>query len=1417
MISGPDSQFSYESVAEMEAHLQAEMHLDPREAALFGDLPSAPRPRSRRSRFAEKTKELPESKTKQAAAVSDASEPSFENSANAEPGFESSSKSLPKTPVTYEASCTQSSTSSKFDQEKDQERLQQEGEGVVSSTNSAETVESPIKEDQQGGSESRPLKVKSRWRRNSEAEAVVDSSSPSTTPPPPLTKQLQERALRDMELEEQESTPPPPPPRKRLKMEAEAKQQKQQEEEKAGDSYPVFELITENIHLTERKKSKSMKRMVCDCTTSKVDRAMGISACGLDCLNRMLMIECGSRCPCLDYCTNKRFQKKQYMKTEPFNAGVGKGWGLKAAEDLPDVGAFVMEYVGELLGYKEFVRRTRQYAKQGMQHHYFMALNTDEVIDATQKGSTSRFMNHSCDPNCETQKWTVNGELRVGFFTKKPVTCGQELTFDYQFEFYGEPQKCYCGAEKCRGYIGSIKNQPAQKKKDKAVEKPEKVFEDEMLDEDIESMMQLKEGMQNKNHVLEVCRLMVRAEKPEHRLSILHLIQDTTAEICLRLFLGYHGLPLLWSWMVDVGLADGEEERMLRREMLAMLKKLPITNRTILKESKIMTVVEKWANLPPPPPPIETAKVLEMEADTEADSGSEPLPLPIPPDRPVVSILSWNKERKDPKTGKKRVTFAEETASSDSDFSDSLRVSSTNSDNNGEGQVTTSESPLVKFSLGEEQNNGDSSEPQDSVNASSAENTKTEKTELVSSADESESTSEKQEAGDNATGNVETGESKQEGLLPVRRSTRRGQKLPSLFDRDEGRAMRRRGRRSNSSEDRNEMADSTSQKEDAADGESKDSLMVGLSGDSFAADTGSGEGESSSDGEKSSLDGVQPTADNPETPPILKPIVSGSITTGTPEPPEIVPVSDSVKSETVPFTGEASTVTGSDITSDAAPLAKPTEDDDATFSHRLYTEEVAASNGDESPTTDEGEDAYTGSSDGPMDELSNMAADLLSGWSDLKELYKIPKKQRVEERKRTERELESVVFKEPDRHEPDPYAKWKKRKADKPKKRDSDDEESKNSRRSIPGPPPGPKMSKEERRQLFEAQVKAEDDLAAERAEMQRQQMEALLQQQAAALFYHQDPAFAALHGLPDLGMLASQGQVMDPNLPFNPGLLTPEQQQAAMLLVSQGVVGPEAALAAQQILAQQNLFQQEQLQRMQGAYAQGQPGQVYQDPVTLQQQQLAYQQQMALQQMAAMQQTGQPMPGGEEDDVPPPPSPPKASGSTLPPNWKTARDAEGRLYYYHTVTRQTQWEPPSWDNNSPEDMEFDLPEPEIEEETRKRTTTTAAADTSSEVAKKIKEQFRRQMSQFVVVYLNPYRKPDCKIGRIGSTEDFKHLARKLTHHVMAKELKHCRHVEDLEVNENVKAKAKDYVRKYMSRYGPVFKTSSSPQLDDFA
>lgn len=66
-----------------------------------------------------------------------------------------------------------------------------------------------------------------------------------------------------------------------------------------------------------------------------------------------------------------------------------------------------------------------------------MALKSNAIIDATSKGNISRFINHSCDPCAMTQKWTVNGELRVGFFSTRDINAGEEITFDYQFQRYG--------------------------------------------------------------------------------------------------------------------------------------------------------------------------------------------------------------------------------------------------------------------------------------------------------------------------------------------------------------------------------------------------------------------------------------------------------------------------------------------------------------------------------------------------------------------------------------------------------------------------------------------------------------------------------------------------------------------------------------------------------------------------------------------------------------------------------------------------------------------------------------------------------------------------------------------------------------------------------------------------------------------
>jgi hypothetical protein len=103
-----------------------------------------------------------------------------------------------------------------------------------------------------------------------------------------------------------------------------------------SENWPKFIHSDENIYLFKYKKSKSnkqAKRMTCDCSTSEQERSLGFIPCGEDCLNRMLMIECGSRCACDNFCTNKRFQRKEYSFITPFKTSL-KGWGLRALQEI---------------------------------------------------------------------------------------------------------------------------------------------------------------------------------------------------------------------------------------------------------------------------------------------------------------------------------------------------------------------------------------------------------------------------------------------------------------------------------------------------------------------------------------------------------------------------------------------------------------------------------------------------------------------------------------------------------------------------------------------------------------------------------------------------------------------------------------------------------------------------------------------------------------------------------------------------------------------------------------------------------------------------------------------------------------------------------------------------------------------------
>lgn len=118
-------------------------------------------------------------------------------------------------------------------------------------------------------------------------------------------------------------------------------------------------------------------------------------------------------------------------------------------------GQRIVEYTGEIVHQDTANER---YTDEAMARHHTFLFQVDEhfVIDATSKGSDARFMNHSCDPNCEA----VNEEGRIFIEAIQSIRAGDELTYDYSFEHEGritkklrELYKCECGTPNCRGTI----------------------------------------------------------------------------------------------------------------------------------------------------------------------------------------------------------------------------------------------------------------------------------------------------------------------------------------------------------------------------------------------------------------------------------------------------------------------------------------------------------------------------------------------------------------------------------------------------------------------------------------------------------------------------------------------------------------------------------------------------------------------------------------------------------------------------------------------------------------------------------------------------------------------------------------------------------------------------------------------------
>ena len=140
------------------------------------------------------------------------------------------------------------------------------------------------------------------------------------------------------------------------------------------------------------------------------------------------------------------------------------GKGVFATVDLA-AGETLIEYAGEVISWDEALRRHPHDPAQP-NHTFFFHIDDGHVIDGGVGGNSSRWINHSCDPNCEAEE---TADKRVFIRALRDIPAGEELFFDYGLvvdERYTKKLKaeyaCHCGSPDCRGTMLAPRKRPVR-------------------------------------------------------------------------------------------------------------------------------------------------------------------------------------------------------------------------------------------------------------------------------------------------------------------------------------------------------------------------------------------------------------------------------------------------------------------------------------------------------------------------------------------------------------------------------------------------------------------------------------------------------------------------------------------------------------------------------------------------------------------------------------------------------------------------------------------------------------------------------------------------------------------------------------------------------------------------------------------
>ena len=119
-------------------------------------------------------------------------------------------------------------------------------------------------------------------------------------------------------------------------------------------------------------------------------------------------------------------------------------------------GAKVIEYRGDRTTWDVALERPPS-DPDNPHHTFFFETSEGTVIDANVRGNAARWINHSCDANCESFEYD---DGRVFIEARRTIRAGEEITYDYRLSLDGRLSKrtlaaytCRCGTAACRGSL----------------------------------------------------------------------------------------------------------------------------------------------------------------------------------------------------------------------------------------------------------------------------------------------------------------------------------------------------------------------------------------------------------------------------------------------------------------------------------------------------------------------------------------------------------------------------------------------------------------------------------------------------------------------------------------------------------------------------------------------------------------------------------------------------------------------------------------------------------------------------------------------------------------------------------------------------------------------------------------------------